>query len=50
MKNNFFFVPIGKELDLMVPRVIAACNQQIANQLVTLFEEADLRETNKYLS
>ncbi|XP_051166972.1 uncharacterized protein LOC127285162 [Leptopilina boulardi] len=40
----------GKELDLMVPRVIAACNQQIANQLVTLFEEADLRETNKYLS
>ncbi|KAG7198886.1 hypothetical protein KM043_015709 [Ampulex compressa] len=33
----------GGELDLMTPRVIAACNKQIAKQLVDLFKEADLK-------
>ena len=34
----------------MAPRVIAACNQQIADQLVTLFRKSDLVQPNKYLS
>lgn len=33
----------------MEPRVIAACNQQIAQQLVDLFKRADSEMLNKYL-
>lgn len=33
----------GSELDLMTPKVIAACNRSIAEQLVKLFKEADLK-------
>lgn len=52
---SFIFVFIfslftGGELNLMVPRVIAACNQQIADQLVKLFEKSELEQPNKYLS
>ncbi|XP_047358036.1 inositol monophosphatase 1-like [Vespa velutina] len=39
----------GDELDLMIPKVIAACNQSIAEQLVELFKEADLKSINKNL-
>lgn len=39
----------GGELDLIVPRVIAACNHQIADQLVDLFKSADLEAVNKNL-
>lgn len=34
----------------MTPRVIAACNQQIAQQLVDLFKEADSEIVNKNLN
>ncbi|CAL7949376.1 unnamed protein product [Xylocopa violacea] len=40
----------GGELDLITPRVIAACNRQIADQLVDLFKSADLEPVNKSLS
>lgn len=33
----------------MTPRVIAACNQQIAQQLVDLFKKADSEIVNKNL-
>ncbi|XP_024881956.1 inositol monophosphatase 1-like [Temnothorax curvispinosus] len=39
----------GGELDLMTPRVIAACNQQIAQQLVDLIKKADSEILNKNL-
>lgn len=32
----------GGQLDLITPKVIAACNHQVANQLVDLFKSADL--------
>ncbi|XP_031370371.1 inositol monophosphatase 1-like isoform X1 [Apis dorsata] len=37
----------GGELDLITPRVIAACNYQIADQLVNLFKTADLETVIK---
>ncbi|XP_011339785.1 inositol monophosphatase 1 isoform X2 [Ooceraea biroi] len=40
----------GGELDIMTPRVIAACNQQIAQQLVDLFQKADSGMLNKNLN
>ncbi|XP_033227565.1 inositol monophosphatase 2-like [Belonocnema kinseyi] len=40
----------GAELNIMAPRVIAACNQQIADKLVKLFEKSELQQPNKYLS
>ncbi|XP_011168687.1 inositol monophosphatase 1 [Solenopsis invicta] len=40
----------GGELDLMTPRVIAACNQQIAQQLVDLIKKADSQILNKNLN
>ncbi|KAK2580890.1 hypothetical protein KPH14_005960 [Odynerus spinipes] len=40
----------GSELDLMTPKVIAACNRSIAEQLVKLFKEADLKSINKNLN
>ncbi|KAM0736461.1 Inositol monophosphatase 2 [Formica fusca] len=40
----------GGELDIMMPRVIAACNQQIAQQLVDLFKRADSEILNKNLN
>lgn len=43
-KKNIRF--IGGELDLMKPRVIAACNRRLANQLVELFNEADTKPIN----
>lgn len=39
----------GGELDLMVPRVIAACNHQIADQLVDLFKIADSKAIDRNL-
>ncbi|KAL6429552.1 hypothetical protein ACFW04_007480 [Cataglyphis niger] len=39
----------GGELDIMIPKVIAACNQQIAQQLVDLFKKADSEILNKNL-
>ncbi|XP_078053414.1 uncharacterized protein LOC144478912 [Augochlora pura] len=39
----------GGELDLMVPRVIAACNHQIAGQLVDLFKIADSKAIDRNL-
>ncbi|XP_012139069.1 uncharacterized protein LOC105662308 [Megachile rotundata] len=39
----------GGELNLLIPKVIAACNHQIANQLVDLFKTADLKATDKNL-
>lgn len=39
----------GGVLDIMTPRVIAACNQQIAHQLVDLFKRADSEILNKNL-
>ncbi|KYN30529.1 Inositol monophosphatase 2 [Trachymyrmex septentrionalis] len=40
----------GGELDLMTPKVIAACNQQIAQQLVDLIKKADCEILNKNLN
>lgn len=40
----------GCELDIMTPRVIAACNQEIAQQLVNLFKKADSEILNKNLN
>ncbi|KYN01588.1 Inositol monophosphatase 1, partial [Cyphomyrmex costatus] len=40
----------GGELNLMTPRVIAACNQQIAQQLVDLIKKADCEILNKNLN
>lgn len=39
----------GGVLDLMNPKVIAACNREIADQIVNLFEETD-GETHKKIS
>lgn len=39
----------GSELNLMAPKVIAACNQSIAEQLVKLCKDADLKSINKNL-
>ncbi|XP_034171123.1 uncharacterized protein LOC117600170 [Osmia lignaria lignaria] len=39
----------GGELNLLTPRVIAACNHQIADQLVNLFKSADLKAIDKNL-
>ncbi|XP_076750204.1 uncharacterized protein LOC143423038 [Xylocopa sonorina] len=39
----------GRELDLIKPKVIAACNSQIADQLVGLFKSADLEPVHKSL-
>ena len=40
----------GGDLDIMTPRVIAACNQQIAQQLVDLFKGAESEILNKNLN
>ncbi|XP_043275787.1 inositol monophosphatase 2-like [Venturia canescens] len=40
----------GGELDLMKPRVIAACNRKLACQLVELFNEADTKPINVNLT
>ncbi|KYM89328.1 Inositol monophosphatase 2 [Atta colombica] len=40
----------GGELDLMTPKVIAACNQQIAQQLVDLIKKADCEILHKNLN
>lgn len=40
----------GGELDIMTPRVLAACNQEIAEQLVDLFKKADSGILNKNLN
>ncbi|XP_012228773.1 inositol monophosphatase 1-like [Linepithema humile] len=40
----------GGELDIMTPKVIAACNQQISQQLVDLFKKADSNVLNKNLT
>lgn len=40
----------GGDLDLMKPKVIAACNQDIASQLVKLFKEADRKAVNVNLN
>ncbi|XP_076676534.1 uncharacterized protein LOC143373286 [Andrena cerasifolii] len=39
----------GGELDLITPRVIAACNHQIAAQLVDLFKSADSKAIDRNL-
>jgi len=39
----------GGDLDIMVPKVIAACNEQIAQQLVDLFKKANTGILNKNL-
>ncbi|CAK9821434.1 Inositol monophosphatase 3 [Anthophora retusa] len=39
----------GGELDLITPRIIAACNQQIAEQLTDLFKTADLKAVDENL-
>lgn len=40
----------GGELDLITPRVVAACNQQIAQQFVDLIKKADSEILNKNLN
>ncbi|XP_014484820.1 PREDICTED: inositol monophosphatase 1-like [Dinoponera quadriceps] len=40
----------GCELDIMTPKVIAACNQEVAQQLVNLFKKADSEILNKNLN
>ncbi|XP_043263920.1 inositol monophosphatase 2-like [Colletes gigas] len=40
----------GGELNLIKPRVIAACNHQIADQLVDLFKRADLKAIDRNLT
>lgn len=40
---------LGGELNLISPRVIAACNHQIADQLVDLFKNADLKAVDRNL-
>ncbi|EFN83670.1 Inositol monophosphatase 2 [Harpegnathos saltator] len=40
----------GGKLNIMTPKVIAACNQEVAQQLVNLFKEADSKIPNKNLN
>lgn len=48
VKMRYLFA--GCELDIMMPRVIAACNQDLARQLVNLFKKADSKILNKNLN
>jgi len=50
VSHSYNFVPqLGGEFDLMLPNLIAATNDKLASELVTLIKHADLKTHQKKL-